>query len=48
MSLACFGPNSGKSNVKEPKYLNIIRIIFRIGNVGMEGNFVINILVSDF
>ena len=47
-SIACFVPNSVKGNVKEPKYLNVYRIIFRIGNVGMEGDILINILVPNF
>ena len=47
-SIACFAPNSGKGNVKEPKYLNVYQIISRTGNVGMEGDFLINILVVDF
>ena len=43
-----FAPNSEKGNVKEPKYLNIYHIISRIGNAGMLGDFLINILVVDF
>ena len=33
---------------KEPKYLNVYQIISRRGNVGMEGDFFINILADDF
>ena len=47
-SIPCFVPNLVKGNVKEPKYLNVYRIISRIGNVGMEGDFLNHILVSDF